>query len=618
MSTNTRNGNTLLESGFFPPCRVATTAAIALAGLQAIDGVTVVEGDRVLVKDQADAKTNGIYAASSGNWVRTTDAASNAQFFLGMAVIVAQGTSAGLTYICTATDDPVVIGTSSISWASQAAVANALQSATSTSSAALTTGAKTFVMQSGKSFAAQQWVLIYETANPDNCLLAEITSYTGTSLVVSVAAVGGTGGPYTDWSIALTNTPSAAGRQPPIGTGNVTGPGSSVSGNLATFSGTTGKVLTDSGLPAGALAGRTTLLYGDGGTKAIGQASLADGAGARPYVAAQPNDNLSLVNDGINPNTDIQINPGRCPDDADLTYLQLAAIMLKRIDTAWAAGGNVGNRQGMLLSGSSWLASKTYHLWLIAKLGQAVTQRQRTSNVATLTVATNGLGVGNTVRIIGVGGGYDGVAALTAVGTNSISYANTGSNESVVSAAAAAIADAFDVGATQQDAQAYPGATLPSGWTAKQCLGSILTDGSKNVRPMTQYGDEFWLTTPILDVSAETTTGAKLQTLTVPLGIATQAIVLAGIQSDAAHTSANSELYLMAPAQTSESAIQGRSVVQAFFTGGSGNIQITNAVQVRVWTSTAAQLRANLQDTVGGGSYLIRTVGWRDPRRRLF
>src|SRR5258707_15342371 len=91
MAINNVTGNTLLESGMFPPCRVATTAAITLSGLQTIDGIALLAGDRVLVWKQADATTNGLYAASTGNWVRVTDAHSNTQFFDGMAVIVAAG-----------------------------------------------------------------------------------------------------------------------------------------------------------------------------------------------------------------------------------------------------------------------------------------------------------------------------------------------------------------------------------------------------------------------------------------------------------------------------------------------------------------------------------------------
>ena len=56
------------------PVRLATTAPIVLEGLFAIDGVVPAEGDRILVKDQADASQNGIYIASSGVWSRDFNA----------------------------------------------------------------------------------------------------------------------------------------------------------------------------------------------------------------------------------------------------------------------------------------------------------------------------------------------------------------------------------------------------------------------------------------------------------------------------------------------------------------------------------------------------------------
>lgn len=55
------------------PCRVATTANITLSGLQTIDGVAVLAGDRVLVKDQTAASENGIYTVASNEWVRALD-----------------------------------------------------------------------------------------------------------------------------------------------------------------------------------------------------------------------------------------------------------------------------------------------------------------------------------------------------------------------------------------------------------------------------------------------------------------------------------------------------------------------------------------------------------------
>jgi hypothetical protein len=48
----------------------ATTAEITLSGHQTVDGVDVVGGDRVLVKNQADASENDVYNVFSGAWQR--------------------------------------------------------------------------------------------------------------------------------------------------------------------------------------------------------------------------------------------------------------------------------------------------------------------------------------------------------------------------------------------------------------------------------------------------------------------------------------------------------------------------------------------------------------------
>jgi hypothetical protein len=57
--------------------RAATTANITLSAPQTIDGVAVVAGDRVLVKNQTTASTNGIYVVAAGAWTRATDADTN-------------------------------------------------------------------------------------------------------------------------------------------------------------------------------------------------------------------------------------------------------------------------------------------------------------------------------------------------------------------------------------------------------------------------------------------------------------------------------------------------------------------------------------------------------------
>jgi len=54
-------------------CVAATTANITLSGTQTIDGVAVVVGDRVLVKNQTLAQNNGIYLVAASTWTRALD-----------------------------------------------------------------------------------------------------------------------------------------------------------------------------------------------------------------------------------------------------------------------------------------------------------------------------------------------------------------------------------------------------------------------------------------------------------------------------------------------------------------------------------------------------------------
>jgi len=72
-------------------CRVASTSNLTLSGLQKIDGVDVVAGDRILVKDQTTATQNGIYVAASGAWSRATDLDNNAEFDPNLVIRVNEG-----------------------------------------------------------------------------------------------------------------------------------------------------------------------------------------------------------------------------------------------------------------------------------------------------------------------------------------------------------------------------------------------------------------------------------------------------------------------------------------------------------------------------------------------
>jgi len=92
-------------------CKVATSGAITLSGTQTIDGVAVAAGDRVLVKNQASASTNGIYVCAASGWARSTDMAAGSDA-AGAFTFIEQGTAgADSGFVCTSDSGAAVVGT---------------------------------------------------------------------------------------------------------------------------------------------------------------------------------------------------------------------------------------------------------------------------------------------------------------------------------------------------------------------------------------------------------------------------------------------------------------------------------------------------------------------------
>ena len=104
--------------------RVATTDPINLAtDLEAgdvIDGVTLVAGDRVLVKNQSTASENGIYVAvASGAASRSSDAngtADTGEITSGTFTFVEAGTVNFDSGFVISTDGTITVGTTGITW----------------------------------------------------------------------------------------------------------------------------------------------------------------------------------------------------------------------------------------------------------------------------------------------------------------------------------------------------------------------------------------------------------------------------------------------------------------------------------------------------------------------
>jgi hypothetical protein len=93
----------------------ATTANITLLGAQTIDGISVVAGNRVLVKAQTSAIDNGLYLCAAGAWTRSTDADTGAEL-VQATVFVSSGTANADTQ-WTCTNDTITIGATNIAFA---------------------------------------------------------------------------------------------------------------------------------------------------------------------------------------------------------------------------------------------------------------------------------------------------------------------------------------------------------------------------------------------------------------------------------------------------------------------------------------------------------------------
>ena len=99
--------------------RVATTANITIASDlnvgDTIDGVTLADGDRVLVKDQSSGEENGIYIAGSSP-VRSADTNTSAEVTSGMFCFVEEGTVNGDNGFVLTTNDTITLDTTALTF----------------------------------------------------------------------------------------------------------------------------------------------------------------------------------------------------------------------------------------------------------------------------------------------------------------------------------------------------------------------------------------------------------------------------------------------------------------------------------------------------------------------
>lgn len=142
---------------------------------------------------------------------------------------------------------------------------------------------------------------------------------------------------------------------------------------------------------------------------------------------------------------------------------------------------------------------------------------------------------------------------------------------------------------------------LPTNYTHYRYIGAGLTNGSAQWTSFTQYGDDFYLNTPVADFNGAGSTTAALLTASVPRGRKMKAYfnvtTISGGQATYLSDPANADLAVSA------------SVSPGFSAGGLA--AANNGGQAACWTNTSAQVRHREFNT---NTLQIVTIGWMDLR----
>jgi hypothetical protein len=253
------------------PVLCATTANITLSTLQTLDGVTVVAGDRVLVKNQSTASQNGIYLASATAWSRAPDADVWNDLISAITFVETGSTQSGSAWYCTAQPGGT-IGTTAVNWS------NFSVATTYTAGTGLTLAGNQFsITNTGVTAAAYGSASKTLTATvnaqgqltvisaPDIAIANTQVSGLGTMSTQAASSVAITGGAINGTTIGGTTAGAVTGTTITANT-QFTGPGTGLSG-------------TATGLSIGGNAATAT--------SATTATNLAGGAtGSLPYQSA--------------------------------------------------------------------------------------------------------------------------------------------------------------------------------------------------------------------------------------------------------------------------------------------------------------------------------------------
>ena|GEM_PF-6004743 len=150
--------------------------------------------------------------------------------------------------------------------------------------------------------------------------------------------------------------------------------------------------------------------------------------------------------------------------------------------------------------------------------------------------------------------------------------------------------------------------TMPSGYTEKRRIGSVLTDGSAHILAFYQQGDDFLLLDPILDINTTDGTTATTRTITVPNGINVRAMLNVFIAN-----SSPTGTYISSLNVNDDSTSTTANVIPTLSSDTGTGTRSTGG-QVLVWTNTSGQIRT--RSVTATTTLRISTTGWMDRRGR--
>lgn len=102
--------------GPYKQAKVAATSNLASTGAQTIDGVSVIDGDAVLLTAQTSGANNGLFVVAPNHWQRHPSARLAEHYRQGMQIHVSQGTAEGGSIWRLATAGPYTLGTTALTF----------------------------------------------------------------------------------------------------------------------------------------------------------------------------------------------------------------------------------------------------------------------------------------------------------------------------------------------------------------------------------------------------------------------------------------------------------------------------------------------------------------------